>query len=303
MTAPNAGAKDQDWARRAERGSPALIRFIVWLARRVGRRPARALLHPISLYFLICAPSARRQSRAFLTRALGRPAGLGESYRHLHHFAATLLDRVYFVDGRLNRYAIEIEGLAALKAAHAKGRGVILLGAHFGSFDAMRALAENYDAAHLKVLMHEGPDARVAAALAAINPRFMDDIIPLGEPRSMMRVHEWLRGGGMIGMLGDRVPRGDRTRRLPFLGDEAAFPVSPWLLAAITGAPVVMFAAVYLGGNRYMIRFETLADAVERPRDRRRAGFDAEMMRYAATLERWAVDYPYNWFNFHDFWA
>src|SRR4249919_1191219 len=89
-----------EWTRRGERGSLRLIRFFAWFSLKVGRGPARLLLHPVVAYFLVAAGAARRASRDYLTRCLGRPATLGEVYAHLFAFASTLHDRVFFLRDR-----------------------------------------------------------------------------------------------------------------------------------------------------------------------------------------------------------
>ena len=93
---------------------------------------------------------------------------------------------------------------------------------------------------------------------------------------------------------------------LPFLGAPALFPTGPMRLAAVLRRPVVFMAGLYLGGNRYEVRFEPLADFSSLP-EGGRAGREALVReaigRYAQCLERNARHAPYNWFNFHDFWA
>ncbi len=64
------------WRNRPERGSPGMKRLIIWLALHAGRPFCRVLLVPICAYFRLTAPAARRASREFLARALGRPATL-----------------------------------------------------------------------------------------------------------------------------------------------------------------------------------------------------------------------------------
>lgn len=300
MIRPAAG---HAWASRVERGSPFLIRFIAWLARTVGRRPTRLLLPPICLYFLVCAPDARRHSWAYLERVLDRRPTISDVYRHIHTFAATILDRVFFMTDRFEVFDLRFEGLEELEAARAKNKGVVLLGAHVGSFDAMRGLAAGHGRLPLKVLMHTGAGGRVARVIHAINPEIAESIIPLGETSSLLTAHEWLHQNGMIGLLGDRLVRGDKTQRVDFLGGRPELPEGPWLLAALTGAPVVMFAALYLGDNRYVIRFRTLSENVARPRERADGNFGPEMQDYASTLESWVCTAPYNWFNFYEFWT
>jgi len=46
------------------------------------------------------APSPRR----YLNRALGRAATWRDVYKHVHTFAATVLDRVYFLQDRLSSF-------------------------------------------------------------------------------------------------------------------------------------------------------------------------------------------------------
>ena len=57
------------WVSVPERGTPVSLGVIAWIAERVGRRLARLLLYPITVYFLITAHAARRASYEFLKRA------------------------------------------------------------------------------------------------------------------------------------------------------------------------------------------------------------------------------------------
>jgi predicted LPLAT superfamily acyltransferase len=103
----NAPAK-APWLQKRERGSRSAMQFMKWLALRCGRRIARLVLVPICTYFLLFSPRARSASREYLACALGRPARLADVWRHYFTFAATVLDRIYFIDGRFGRFDIEV---------------------------------------------------------------------------------------------------------------------------------------------------------------------------------------------------
>lgn len=60
---------------------------------------------------------------------------------------------------------------------------------------------------------------------------------------------------------------------------------------------------LYLGGNRYAIHFEPLADFTDVPAGQRDAAVEAAITRYAALLDQYRRAAPYNWFNFFDFWS
>ena len=71
----------------------------------------------------------------------GRQAGAWAAARHIHTFAATVLDRIYLLGGQLDRFDIRVHGLAPLEALVDAGRGALLFGSHLGSFDALRVLS------------------------------------------------------------------------------------------------------------------------------------------------------------------
>ncbi|MFI4904869.1 MAG: acyl-CoA synthetase, partial [Burkholderiales bacterium] len=99
------------WRRQAERGSPVLMRAIARFARLFGRRAAGSLLPPICLYFIAASPAARRASRRYLARALGRAPRFADVYRHFHAFATTLLDRVFWRTEGVAGYDIGFDGV------------------------------------------------------------------------------------------------------------------------------------------------------------------------------------------------
>jgi predicted LPLAT superfamily acyltransferase len=73
-------------------------------------------------------------------------------------------------------------------------------------------------------------------------------------------------------------------------------------MAAMLRRPVFFMAGIYLGGNRYQIHFEPLADFSATPRGERDAAMRAAQQHYAGRLSHFCRLAPYNWFNFYDFW-
>lgn len=290
------------WVRQAERGSRALIVLIGWITLHIGRWAARPLLFPITLYFILTAREQRFASRQFLSRALGRRATLWDVARHFHTFASTILDRVYLVRGDYKRFKLHMHGVDVAFEQVNKGRGCILLGAHVGSFDVMRMFAMMDDRIEVKVLMYEDHNATLTGLIYSLNPKFSDSIIPLGGIDSLLRAHECLGRGELIGILGDRVTENDRTTRCSFFGDKATFPAGPVLLASMLKVPVLLFFGIYLGSNRYALHFELFADEIQIRRAHRDKDIRAWAQRYADRLEHYARRAPYNWFNFYDFW-
>lgn len=297
------------WAAEPERSHPWMLQLIRWIALGAGRRATRLLLHPITLYFVLFNGKARRASFDYLGRALKRPARLREVYHHIHHFAATVLDRIYFLQERFDQFEVSITGGGVIHVPLKQGEGVIAVGAHLGSFEALRADAQNRGE-RVAMLMYEGNARMINATLAAVAPKAQLHTIALGQPGAMLKLRHWLDEGGIAGLLADRTLPMQSGRSRPlwlnFLGQPAPFSDGPFRLAAMLQRRVVFVAGLYHGGNRYELRFVELADF------RHQAGAAREdtdrlvhetLLRYVALLEALCIESPYNWFNFYDFWA
>ncbi|MET3494793.1 acyl-CoA synthetase [Variovorax boronicumulans] len=305
-----------DWARTPERSNMLALRFICTMALICGRRVTRLLLPPISLYFLLFAPAPRRQIKRYLFRAIGPKAGWLDGYRLLHAFSSTVLDRVYFLRGRMDLFELSVEGNVPVETEVTEGRGAFLLGAHVGSFEVMGACKpkESRQGLRLAMLMYPDNAQRINAILNAIAlPDMRPHVIALGRPHSMLALRDWLDGGGLGGMLADRTLPGSEDQPshqrgnnivLPFLGHPATFNDGPFRLAALLRRKVFFMAGLYGGGARYDVRFDPLADFSERVADaaERERRIRAAVEAYVARLEALCRAYPYNWFNFHDFW-
>ncbi|HEY6241277.1 MAG TPA: acyl-CoA synthetase [Burkholderiales bacterium] len=291
------------WLDHPERGSRSATRFMTWLALRCGRSVARLLLVPICGYFLAFSPRARSASRQYLEFALGRPPRSADIWRHFFTFATTVLDRVYFIDGWVGRFDIELRGLEALHRTLARGRGCLLLGAHLGSFDLLRVVASEHRLP-VSVVMYEENAANITEALnARLDPVLRERIIVSGEPDTTLRIADCLSRGELVGMLGDRAAGSDKTVTCRFFRRDAVFPEGPLRLAVSLRVPVYLIAGLYEGGRRYVVHLEPFCEEPSADRAERTAWTREWAQRYAERLEHFCRMAPYNWFNFYDFWS
>ena len=293
-----------DWKQRPEGGGRFAIALIGAIGRHGGRAVARALLYPITLYFLCRRGPERRASRAYLARALARPATLADVARHIHTFAATILDRVFLLSGQLQRFAIGIDGLAALHAQIDRGQGVLLFGSHLGSFEVLRVLARARPDVVVRVVLDKGHNPAMTQLLDALNPAIAASVIDAAQdgPAIVLEIQQAVAAGHLVALLVDRVQAGEAARTAPFFDADAHFPTAPWLIAMVLQVPVVLAFGLYRGGNRYDLVFEPFSDGLQASRAQRGALLDTLIRRYAARLEHFARQAPYNWFNFYDFW-
>jgi predicted LPLAT superfamily acyltransferase len=289
------------WSKRRERGSATLVQLMIWITLGLGWQVGHALLYPITAYFFLFSRGVRRASDRFLGRALRRRATAREIFRHLFTFSCVLLDRLFLLSDRLQHFQIDVTGLEHVTSALARGRGCVLLGSHLGSFEVLRAFGRQ-SPVPVRVLMYRANAGSYSRLVERLDPTLVDAIIEIGTPEAMLLVRESLARGEMVGILADRAPDGQKMVTLPFLGAQAAFPTGPFVLCAALGAPVVLFFGIHTGLRRYEVRFEAFADRIVAERATRTEDITRWLRRYVGRLDELGRAYPFNWFNYYDFW-
>ena len=192
----------KSWAEQGERGNRFALQVIAWIALHLGRRLSRWVLVPVVAYFYLSSPKARHASASFLARIPGHRHGAGAVFRHLYTFAAVTLDRIYFLNGRMDLFDVKIKDdhNKALGTA-TRGIGMFLMGAHMGSFESVRSIAREHPDLRMVLLMYEENARNIKQLLRAINPQAQQHIIALGQPSAMLQVRDQLKDGALIGVL------------------------------------------------------------------------------------------------------
>jgi predicted LPLAT superfamily acyltransferase len=292
------------WAQERERGSNWALRSLFWAFNTFGHTIARALLYPIVLYFVVTGKRSRRASRDYFARlhrfeATGPSPSFKQVYLHHLEFAQTLLERVQLWQGKLDGFKFVGEGRELLEEPRTSG--CVLLGAHFGSFDALRILAQGMNC-RVNVVMYRAHATLINKFLEDINPEANLRVVELtpGDSEAVLRLRACIENGEHVALLADRIAPGSKQRiqKVELLGEAAPFPENPWLLASIFACPVILVAAARIGTRSYKIYVEALAETVRRDP----ATLTALIKKFAARLESLCVSHPRQWFNFYDFW-
>jgi len=291
------------------------LRLMAAIYRLAGRRLSALLLYPIAAYFFVTVPRARRASLQYLRTlhawsngtALARPPRPIDAFRHFHVFAVSAFDRMVAWGGGFDRFAFTHTGSEHLFRLAREGRGGILLGAHLGSYDMPRLLASEYGLI-LNVVMFTAHAERVNAFFERLDPGSRVRVLQL-DPNSVhsaLAVRACLARGELVAFLADRPPpgaAGARTVDVDFLGRAARLPLSPFLVACTLGTPVLTSICVRTGDGTYAAAVELLSPGEVVPRRERAVRAAALAHQYARVLEQTCVRYPYQWFNFYDYWA
>ena len=303
------------WSHAAERGSMLGLRITVACYRLFGRPLSLVLVHAIVAYFFVTGASQRKASMNYLRRvaaapegaaALGRAPGLWASFLHFRAFALSIFDRLVLWFGRDRDLPFTVIGREHTDPLLAQGRGAIVVGAHLGSFDALRVLAER-DGRTVNVLMYTRHAPRINAVFRQLSPDAALRVIQVERDSisTVLQIRSCIERGELVAMLGDRVEPADRGRTctVTLLGGRVELPAAPYLLAGLLGCPLFFMVALREAGGLYRVFAEVLAESVDLGREDRDKRIRELAAAYAGRLEHHLLSAPYQWFNFFDVWT
>jgi predicted LPLAT superfamily acyltransferase len=78
--------------------------------------------------------------------------------------------------------------------------------------------------------------------------------------------------------------------------------VGAYILAALLQCPIYLMFCLRRGAG-YDVYYELFRDRIDLPRRDRAAALASLAGAYAARLEHYCVEAPFEWFNFYDFWS
>lgn len=300
------------WSKQTERGSHWGMSITVAVYRLLGDKAVRALLRPLVAWFLISGKTARHGSKTYLARLHAytghspRPT-LANSYRHMLAFAESAVDKFAAWTGQIPHTSVTFDRQAEFESLLASGKGAVLLGAHLGNLEMLRALANLNGIVKVNAVVYTEHAKKFADALASTNPSFQVNLLQVNRigPDTALLLLEKIERGEMLVIVGDRTPPAENGRVVTadFLGHAALFPQGPFVLASILNCPVYLFFCTKEQDQSYRIHFEPLAQRVELPRGQRSEAIANYAQRYADRLADLCKATPFQWFNFYDFWA
>ena len=259
----------------------------------------------VALYYVLLRPDLRRKGEFYLRRRFPEARGfslLRHGFRLNVSLGKSLIDRALVGILGPSSTRVSLEGQEELLALLEEGKGLILVTAHVGCWQAaLSALAFLKTPVHLLMQREEGDiDRHYHEHRGEVAPfRIID---PRGEFGGALEMLGVLKRGEILSVMGDRVLGAERNAvSVDFLGAPVRLPVSAYKLASATGAPVGVLLSAKTADDRYQLR---LARVIRVPAAlSRKPGALAPYVRQVAeTLEEYTRSHPYQFFNFFDMW-
>lgn len=192
---------------------------------------------------------------------------------------------------------VEFVGEENLRNAALKGKGVVLLSAHFGNWELMCA-AVSLKLGRLAVVARPLDFVPMDRVFKELRSRFGAVVIPHKE--AARRIVGALRSEMLLGVLLDQKEDCYQGVFVPFLGRWACTNKGLAVISLRTGVPVVPTFSMRQQDGRYKIVFEKEIE-LQRTGDKTRDVED-NTESFTRAIERHVTENPDHWFWFHKRW-
>lgn len=306
----------RDWQKVEEVGSARAIRFTGVLLRVLPHALLVLLAYPASLFYYIFSPKARHSLSTYIEnyrKATGKKLHV---YPFFLAFSITLVEKGESWAGKLSadNSVISGDGVESLRSKLSEGQGAVMIFSHLGSSEEMRALSREFEKGALgkELPLVSVVDFKVSdkfsSMLKTLNPEASMNLMSIHDMdvSSIERMSGVIADGGLVAIAGDR--SASRNFSLEFLGKEADFPYGAFYIPALLDAPVYFLHCVrkktFGFRKQYAIDIKKCSAVQEGSTRKARQDYARRIAAdYAVNLENMCRRYPYQWYNFFDFWS
>lgn len=289
-----------------------LTRIATWLAARVPRNVRWPVAGAVAVLVYYAWGAKRRVTIANMAQILGsspadpRAQRLARaSWYNYGRYAADFLNAsgrgapaLTEMLGRLRDVTPPPGAFAALDVARERGKGLLVVSAHFGNWDVGGMMAAAHTPLHVVVERFSDPrmDALVQSQRQALG---MDVLWMEQSPRQILRV---LQRNGTVAIIVDRpLPAGEGVP-VTFFGRRCYVPGGVGQLALLSGAPILVGfgrydehgSTTFYGG---VVPIEPIS-----PSGNRKADAQLLTQRIYDALEAIIRETPDQWYMFRPFW-
>ena len=272
----------------------------------VGRWPVYACMTVLVSWFWLFAPVQRRGLSTYLDRMFPNQGSFSRAKRQwqvFYQFAIAIIDRFALLSEGPGAFEILREGVDEAREAVGES-GFIVMSSHLGNPEIGAAVLNTAGArkqVHMMRFVADGdPYTEIARAM---RPDAMPKVIALNDSDQFaaMKAARVLREGDVVALKADRLVD-DRSTEVTFLGEPMQVPMGPFLLAALSGAPVLILGCFKEGASAYRVMASGPHTFKFTSRKSRAEDINRWAKQYMSLLESWVKRYPLQWYNFHDVW-
>ena len=284
------------------KGTPLGYRIFVWVLKSFGVLPAYFLLRFVTLYYFFFSFNASRQIYSLYSHKLGfsRLASIIKVYKNYYLLGQSIIDKVVIMSGIKNNFSFDFDGEENLRKIATLGKGGILLSAHIGNWDVAGHLFKRLDT-RINIVLYDGEHEQIKEYLEGVTggEQHVNIIVIKNDLSHIYAISDAFTKNELVCMHADRFIEGNKTLTSDFLGEDARFPMGPFLLASTFKVPVSFVFAV----KESKLHYHFFASQIKDYSTFTKNEMMPQMLKeFAAEMESKVKKYPEQWFNYYNFW-
>lgn len=298
-------------------GSLFLMKFAFLLYRFFRLKYTAFFLHPIIFFYYCFAVRKRKYSQLFLKQVYtirNTKIPFMATYKHFYSYGLYLIEKMAAWNNDMSvekmlheNESVYNEVISLLK----QKKGLVLIGSHLGNIELLRALAmlENHQVTiSVTVIQNLSRTAKFTSLLSYIQKKANVNIIDSNTIGidTIFQLQQRIENGEIIVIAGDRVVDNNKKRdiQLPFLNKPTGFPYGAFLIPVLLKHPVYYFFAVRnndVFSEPYV--FSLIRSDIAMNKKSKSETVHALCKEFVGHLEKKALTYPLQWYNFYNFWG
>jgi predicted LPLAT superfamily acyltransferase len=283
------------------KGKPSGYGIFVFVLKAGGVLPTYLLLRFVTLYYLIVSHKSTKSTFNFFHQKFNYNIlkSIYKVYINYNLLGQSLIDKVVIMSGIPNKFTFDFDGINNLRHIASLKKGGLLLTAHIGNWEAAWHLLNKIDAC-IHVVTFDGEDQGIKEYMESVVGKSVLNLIIIKEDMShIFEISNALLNGELVCMPADRFIESNKTATMNFLGEDARFPLGPFMLAAKFRVPV---SFVY-GLKESTFHYHFFASEVKEYPDLEQNVVVQQMLAdFVKDMEIKVRAYPEQWYNYYNFW-
>lgn len=288
------------------------LKLVLFIMKFIPGFLVRALVYPISFFYLIFTPRARteaiRYQKQLKEYTNGEFPKKISAYKQLLSFSLSIVEKFegWLGSVKLSRMQFQDDSINEMLEGLKNSQGAMVLTAHFGNMELMRSIAD----VPVYVVMDLKVGQQFTNTLKSINPKAAINIVDSNNigPDTIVYLMSAIESGALVVSTGDRTSANNRDKviKCPFLGKEASFPYGMYMMLSLMKLPVYyMFnfrTKFSIFNPKYNIHVEKSNVDFNCGRSERENRINECCKEFVTKLEKFCKMYPYQWYNYFNFW-
>ena len=283
------------------RGNKFGYSVFIWILRNFGVLPAYFLLRFVAGYFFIFSITSSKILFNFYNRRIGLTSfkSLCYIYKNYLNLGHSIIDKVVLMSGIKNNFSFNFDGEDNLHKIVDLKKGGILLSAHIGNWDIAGQLLKRLNTS-INIVIFDGEYQKIKQYLNSVTGKSQVNVIIIKDDLShIYAISDALAKNELICMHADRYVEGNKTLNAVICGEEAKFPMGPFLLAATFKVPVSFVFAIKENKLHYHFYASKI---IEYNHPKKENNMQQLLQDFTGEVEIKMRQNPEQWFNYYNFW-